>query len=272
MQSVDQFKDMYVNSRVVSSESVSLFFAKVQDSFSDALATVTSTQTKYVQEALSQKRAAMLQAREVKFQFFRHEVLSKPESFDGHYTEYLKALIPCATAMSKETPHLIETLKMTVATFINEYSDEKVDQIYGHVVYQNATKALPGYKKEIGSYFKAPSGKFKTTAGDVMKSMQDIEVLFGQAEVLSLVFTEKAVDNLAREVQSVTDLIDSLVQVNITSGVLNRSGPAKQRLIDAIHITAEYVEYYHALLAQWVFYCKAFNELTTALVKFPTQK
>jgi hypothetical protein len=271
-QSPEQFQHLYHHNKVVSTESVSLFFAKIQDSFSGALKTISSDETRYVQEALSKERAAILQARQVKFQFFRHEVISKPESFQGYYTEYLKEAIPVAQAVSAQSALLVETLKMTVATFINEYNDERVDQIHGHVVYVNAAKSLPEHKKKMGSYFKAPSGKVKTTAEKVMKSMNDVEPLFGQAKVLAAVFSEANVIKLQREVQSVSDLIDTLIEVNLDSGVLSRSAPAKERLIDAIHLTAQYVEYYHVLLAQWVFYCKAFNDLTTALVKFPTQE
>ncbi len=66
-------------------------------------------------------------------------------------------------------------------------------------------------------------------------------------------------------------MVDALVQVNMTSGVLTKKKESKDKLLNAIHTTAEYVEYYHALLAHWVFFCKAFTDLTQALEKFPTQ-
>ena len=271
-QSACQFKQMYASSSVVSTESISLFFAKVQDSFSDALDSVVSPKEQYVLEALSQKRVALLQAKQVKFQDFSHEVVSKPELFQGYYTDYLKAMLLCVQEVAKKTEHLIETLRMTVATFINEYSDDKVDQIFGAIVYQNATKSLPDYKSQLTKFTKAPSGKFKTKAGDVLKSLQDIPTLFSQVELIESVFSKEGVARIQQQVHAVSELIDSLVEVNLTSGVLTRSEHSKQKLIEAIHITAQYVEYYHVLLAQWVLYCKAFNELTQALIKFPTSK
>lgn len=268
----EQFAHQYRHAGVVSAEGLSLFFAKVQDSFASVMGSLDPEQARYVQETMDHQRAATLQAKQVKLQYFRHEVVSKPESFEGYYTEYLKVLYPCAKAVDSQTRQLLETLKMAVGTFINEYNDEKIDQVYGHVTFAAAQKSLPGYKKDVAQFFTAPAGKVKTQVEKVLKSMQDIEVLYAQVTPLAQIFTPSAVEALQQQVQSVTDLVDSLVQVNMTSGVLNKSVASKQHLIDAIHITAQYVEYYHALLAHWVFYCKAFNELTTALVAFPTQR
>lgn len=256
---------------MVSSESVGLFLAKVQDKFTSTLGGISSDQSKYVQETQSNRRAAIVKSKQVKLQYFRHEVVSKQDSYSGYYTEYLKTLNASARTVDSKTRILLETLKMTVGTFINEFNDEKIDQIYGHVIYLDATKSLPSYKSNIAQFFNAPSGKVKTHVEDVIKSMQDIETLYGQIDTLGQLFSPEKVKEVQQQVQSVTDLIDSLVQININSGVLNRSVNCKKHLIEAIHITAQYVEYYHALLANWVFYCKAFNELTVALVKFPTE-
>lgn len=269
-QSLEQFRSIYMSHKSVSTESVSVFFAKVKDTFTDKLANLTQEHSKYAQGAMDQKRAVLLLAKEVKFQYFSAEVVNKPESFDGYYTEYLKELIATGTFIASQTPYLIETVRMSVATFINEGNDNKVDQIYGHVVYKDAIKSLPKHKEAVAKFFTSPSGKFKARAGDVLKSMQDFEVLFAQAEQLGKIFNDQSVKTLQAEVQSLTELIDTLIQVNMTSGVLNKSSTNKQELIDAIYLTAQYVEYYHALLANWVFYCKAFSELKTALVKMPS--
>lgn len=269
-QSLEQFRTMYVSHQSVSTESVSLFFAKVKDTFTDKLASLTSEHSKYAQNALSEKRAIVLLAKQIKFQAFSAEVVSKPEAFDGYYTEYLKQLIVSARFTSEKTFHLIETVRMSVATFINEASDHKVDQIYGHVVYKDAAKALPEDKKAVAKFFTAPAGKVKARAGDVLKSMQDFEVLFGQSLELTELFSDQSVKSLQTEVQSLTELIDTLIEVNMTSGVLNTSAANKQELIDAIYLTAQYVEYYHSLLANWVFYCKAFSELKSSLSKMPS--
>lgn len=269
--SMEKFLEQYATSSVISTESVDLFLAKVKDSLQAGVAKVYSDEPRYIEEMLSNKRTTIVKAREVKFQYFAQETVSKPESFSGYYTQYLKELLVVSNEVSHATDYLLDTLKMTVGTFINEYNDEKQDQIYGAVAYSNAAKKIESHKKSISNYFKAPAGKVKTQVKDVLKSLQDMEVLYSQMEPISEIFTDAKVKALGRKISSVTDMVDALVQVNMTSGVLTKKKESKDKLLNAIHTTAEYVEYYHALLAHWVFFCKAFTDLTQALEKFPTQ-
>lgn len=269
--SMEKFLEQYATSSVISTESVDLFLAKVKDSLQAGVAKVYSDEPRYIEEMLSNKRVTIVKAREVKFQYFAQETVSKPESFSGYYTQYLKELLVVSNEVSHATDYLLDTLKMTVGSFINEYNDEKQDQIYGAVAYSNAAKKIESHKKSIANYFKAPAGKVKTQVKDVLKSLQDMEVLYSQMEPISEIFTDAKVKALGRKISSVTDMVDALVQVNMTSGVLTKKKESKDKLLNAIHTTAEYVEYYHALLAHWVFFCKAFTDLTQALEKFPTQ-
>lgn len=269
--STEQFLQNYSTSRVVSCESVSLFFAKIKDSLQGAVATVSSTEPRYVEAALADKNTAIVKSRTVRLQFFGGTIVSKPESFSGHYVEYLKELNAVSTEVSAMSSKLLDTLKMTVGTFVNEYHEDKVDQIYGQVLYADATKKLPSHKKAIAAYFTAPAGKVTTEVKDVLRSMQDIQVLYAGIESIAETFSEKNVETMGLRIQSVTDMVDTLIQVNVSTGVLTRRLEYKEKLLNAIHITAEYVEYYHALLANWVFYCKSFSELTKALNEFPSQ-
>lgn len=269
--STEKFLENYANSNVMSLESIDLFFAKLKDKFSSMVVSITDDHPRYVSQTLSNKRAAIVQSRSVKFQYFGQEVVSKPESFKGYYTMFLKDLLAVSNEVQSSTHQLLETLKMAVGGFINDYSEDKADQIYGYVLFNDAGKKLPQHKKTVASYFTAPIGKVKTEVKDVLKSLADIEVLYGQIEPISDIFSEKNVENMGRAISSVTDIIDSLVQVNMTTGILTKKQDNKEKLLNAIHTTAEYVEYYHALLAYWVFYCKAFNDLTEALIKFPTE-
>ena len=269
--SMEKFLEQYSTSSVVSLESVDLFLAKVKDSLQAGVAKVYSDEPRYIEEMLSNKRATIVKAREVKFQYFGQETVSKPESFSGYYTQYLKELLAVSNEVSHATDYLLDTLKMTVGTFINEYNDDKHDQIYGAVAYSNAAKKIDSHKKAIADYFKAPAGKVKTQVKDILKSLQDMEVLYGQMEPIAEIFTDAKIKALGTKISSVTDMVDALVQVNMTSGVLTKKKDSKEKLLTAIHTTAEYVEYYHALLAHWVFFCKAFTDLTKALEKFPSQ-
>lgn len=268
--STEKFLEQYSTSPVVSLESVDLFLAKVKDSLQAGVAKVYSDEPRYIEEMLSNKRTTIVKAREVKFQYFAQETVSKPESFSGYYTQYLKELLVVSNEVSHATDYLLDTLKMTVGTFINEYNDDKHDQIYGAVAYSNAAKKIDSHKKTIANYFKAPPGKVKTQVKDILKSLQDIEPLYGQMESIAEIFTDAKVKAMGIKISSVTDMVDALVQVNMTSGVLTKKKDSKEKLLNAVHTTAEYVEYYHALLAHWVFFCKAFTDLTKALGKFPS--
>lgn len=269
--STEKFLENYSTSAVVSTESVQLFFAKVKDTLHSAVAKVYSENPRYVDDMLSNKRAAIVKAREVKFQYFSQEVVNIPEAFDGYYTQYVTTLLNVAGEVSHTTDTLLDTLKMTVGTFINEYREEKLDQIYGSVAYKAAQDKMPSHKKAVAEYFKAPHGKVKGKVKDVLKSLQDLEVIYAQMQPLAELFSDNNIKALGMKIASVTDMVDTLVQVNMTSAVLNKKKDAKEKLLQAIHTTAEYVEYYHALLANWVFFCKAYSDLTEALTSFPSQ-
>lgn len=266
--SMEQFCAHYASSKTVSTESVELFLAKVKDSFSSVALKLDPVQDRFRMESESRRRATVVAAREVKFSNFRHEVVSKPESFSGYYTEYLKDFHPTAFALETMCSKLLDTLQLTLGTFINDYSDEKVTHIFGHIEYEKAKKILPSLQMSLSHYFKAPAAKVRSRVEDVLKSMQDFEVLYAQGDKVAQVLSISNVERMQKLVASTTDLVDALIQVNMGNGVLTRYEDSKKQLVDAIHLCAKYVELYHATLARWVFYSKSFNDLTASLEKF----
>lgn len=268
---LESFVRDYATLKVVSAESAHLFLSKVQDSFRSVAIKLDPEHERFRQDAWMRQRAATARAKEISFNQFRHERLSKPESFKGYYTEYLKDLYQTSFELSTQCTVLVETLQMALGVFINENVDDKVTQIYGRMVFEGAAKKLPALQKALAGYFKAPAGQVKSLASELLRSMQDIETLYSLGEQVSRVYTPGAVQDMERKVSATADLVDALVQVNLGNGVLTRYAHGKQQLVEAIHVTAKYVECYHAALAHWVFYCKCFNDLTEQVVQYESQ-
>ena len=70
---------------------------------------------------------------------------------------------------------------------------------------------------------------------------------------------------LEKEVKSVAELVDSLIQHNISTSVLLKNNDAKKELVECITILAHLTEFYASLYARTVNYCSAFKSLTEAI-------
>ena len=159
-----------------------------------------------------------------------------------------------------------DSLKTAVANFINEYSDAKADNIYGYTklkAVEKKTKELIGC---IGDYFPLPANKVKAYPVEVLRSMSEVPELYVLlAELSKNSINPTVFKELEKEVKSVAELVDSLIQHNISTSVLLKNNDAKKELVECITILAHLTEFYASLYARTVNYCSAFKSLTEAI-------
>lgn len=264
---MESFRQYHGTAAVISIESMSTFLGQVKDVFGNSLnAFKTDKEEQFIQDTLQNKFQVLAKVKEINMNDIRYDVISKPESFKGLYSDYLKDLIQ----VSAETRSLFNSsailVKTAVANFINEYSDDKADQIYGYSQLKQAEVKLEKYKKVIGDYFPLPANKVKTTPPEVIKSLSEIEELFKLLEKLSTEsINPEEFKNIEKQVTSVSELVDVLIQHNVNSGVLLKNNTAKQQLIECVTILAHLSEFYSSLYARTVVYCNAFKSLTDAI-------
>ena len=148
-QTPQQFVARHATSSVVSTESMAVFLSQIKDTFSGVTRTFDTQTQRFFKEVDSTRNETLTRAKEVKFANFRHEVVPKPEQFKGYYVDYIGQLNDSAIVVSELVDSLLSSLKLAVSTFINEYSPEKGDLLYGSNNFVQGSKLL---KEEKAAY------------------------------------------------------------------------------------------------------------------------
>lgn len=269
--SAEQFIRYHKTAAVISTENLDVYLSKIKDTFLGVDRLVDVKTERFFKEVDSNRYETISRAKKVKFVNFRSEVVSKPEQFKGYYLEYAEQLNKSGEVITELVDVLLSNLKLAVSTFINEYNLEKSDMMYGSKSFTDGAKILEHEKGAIASYFKAPAGKVRDKVQDLLKSNADFEPIFKEFDTLKKVYTEERHKEIQAHVKSVTELVDVMIDLNIKSNVLNRNDALKRQLMEAIHTTAQVVEFHYAMYAHTVFLAKAFTELTQTLNNFPLE-
>lgn len=270
--SPDTFAKAYQTCNVVSTESVSSFLQKVRDNLdgvSTSIANLTGTAEydRMVQEALSSRYSAVHAAKTANMQHFRHLTVSKPDGFSGLYVPYLKDLYLAAHSVTDAAHSALDRLQMGVASFINEYTDDKEDRFYGGHYFSGYERTVEVAKKSISGYFKAGTGKVRTTPDKLLRSLSDVPLVYEGVQTLAALLNVSELERIQAQVAKTTELIDTLLTHNLQSGVLAKSSETKREMVQAIHTTAQVVEYANALYAHFMLSCQSIKDLSEELVK-----
>lgn len=250
----------------ISVESASVFLGKTKDIMSSfgKLFDLNDDQKPFTQ-AGKNKHEVIALVKEVKMVDFRHHVISKPEMFKGLYIDYAEDLYASGVNTASLVVETTDKLKLLVSTFINEYKDSQVNDIYGYEDFKSALTKLDKLKSKMKVYFTAPVNKVKTTPDEVLKSLSDIEKLYSKLELLGSVFSHSSLTKTNRDVYDLSDMIDNLITHNVQSKVLTKNNDSKRQLMECINITAQCVEFYSALYAQALIFSTSFKSLTDEL-------
>lgn len=262
--SFENFRDYHQTATVISMESMSGFLGQVKDIFHNT-AKVFSTQKEehFIEDTLKNRFQTIAKANTLQLGDLKTELVSKPESFKGYYTDYLKDLNAVSVATVELVNEVIPYLKTAIAGFINEYSDDKVDNIYGYVKFKAAEKKAKELVKVIGDYFPLPANKVRAYPHELLKSTSDIRPLYELLSNLSKdSINPETFKKLEHDSNGISELVDTLIQHNIATGVLLKNNDAKKELIECITILAHLTEFYASLYARTVTYCSSFKSLT----------
>ena len=262
----EDFAAYYRHAGVVSTESVSQYFSRIHDTFANIKGVFTSDQDSFVLKTLDNKYETLHLARQVKYVDFREDLVSRPETFSSLYVDYFQDLSTMASITRASVFKSIDTLKMAVASFINEHQEGQLDSLYGARYFQAEKKVIEAQRAANKQHFKAPQNKTKTPVHTVIKSMSDFEKIYPLIDTCAATLNQPNATHLETSVRDVTDLIDALVEQNLKTGVLVKSQGAKKELIEAIDQSAKAVEFYTALYAEFFGVCAGFKTLTDALI------
>lgn len=264
--SVENFRNFYLDSSVVSMESLGQYFQKVRDTFNTIGSAIASDKDKFIQDTLSTKNEVIYVSREVSYADFRHQSASRPEQFSELFIDYLEELTEISEAAYGSVGRSLKNLKMAVAGFINDYQEGQVSTLYGAAYFGQERRVIEDLKKRDQKFYRLPQNKTKTTAQSVIKSMTDFEKIYPLIDNVAGWLNETHSKELEKQVRDNVEMIDTLVEQNIRTGTLTKSEHIKKDLIDAIDQTARAVEFYAALYAEFFAICSSFKSLTETLI------
>lgn len=266
--SAEEFRSYYGSSTVISLESISDYFYKMKDSFASLASVILKTENdKVVSEVLSNQREVEHVSRRIKFINFRNETIAMPENFKGKFVDLSTDLVATASILIPDVEQSLANLKLAVSSFINEYSENKVSTIYGISYFKEAEKLTINSRKEIGKYFPSSNSAVKSHAGDVLKTMFDVEHLFKDVKKLDGVINLDKIKRLNSISSEVSELVDLLIEQNTKSSILLRNNSTKKELINAIYIVAKEIELASYLYSNCIFLYTSVKSLSDKVLE-----
>lgn len=266
--STEDFRSYYNTASVISQEAITDFFFRLKDSFATLGSSVASLDNdKIVTDVLATRFETSHVAKRVRFVELREETVAKPEKFKGKYVDFTQDMIQASIILVENTQESLSNLKMAVASFINEYSEDKVATLYGISYFKDAEKVIEARRKEIAQYFPSSNTTVKAHVGDLLKSMTDIETLYSDIQTLDSVLNQSKIEHINKLSHEVSELIDVLIEHNAKTGILLKNDSMKKELINAVHIVAKEVEFVSYMYSNIIFFYSAFKTLSEKVIE-----
>lgn len=244
------------NSKVISTENLFDFFYSIKDTFNNIANRITGKiNDKVVLDITSSKYETLNKIKRIDFVKAKEYLVSKPENFEGKYIDYVTVLLNSAKVISEDTERTLNNLKLAIGGFINEYKDKKVMTLYGDTYFNKTEKLLESHRKDIASFFPHKNLNTKTTLNKVLKSLNDIEVLYKNIEIMDSILNATRLQFISKLTNECAELIDSLIELNTKNNILEKNNHVKKELIKAISISAREVEFLNYIYSNiYIFY------------------
>lgn len=264
--STEKFVDYYNSSNVIAEEALSDYLYKIKDSFANVFKKLSgSVNDKAVLDITSTKFETLHKIKRLKFVNVKDYMTSKPENFKGKYIDYTLDLVNVSGVIVGDVEAALNNLKLAIASFINEFSENKVSTLYGSIYFKKTEKIIEQNKREISKYFPIANGSTKAYVGDLLKTLNDIEALYKNIEILDSTLNTTKIAYISKLTNECAELVDSLIEQNTRSNILAKNDTAKKELINAIHTTAREVELLNYLYSNAIIFYGSFKNLTDEL-------
>ena len=264
--SLEEFVQQYQSSKVISTESISDFLSKSKDLFQTTFKRLTEPrENKIIIDTMSTKHQTINNLKQLKFIDIKDYIVSKPENFRGKYVDYALDLINSSEIILEDTEKTLANLKLAIAAFINEYSDNKAIMLYGATYFKKTENLIKQHQNEIQQYFKDQNHTTKAAIGDVLKTLNDIEVLYTSINKLDGILNLGRINYIVKLTKETEELIDVLIKTASANKVFEHNTKAKEDLIQAVYISARSVEFTSYLYGNAIYLYGAFKSLTERL-------
>lgn len=261
-------QEQYRFSEVLSLEAVTDYLAKTKDLFNGLQNLVLGqTSDSVMLDATSTRNETLTVVRRLKFSNIADEIVTKPEKFQGLYRNYLKDLIEVSEVSVSDTHQLLSNIKMGMASFINEFSEDGILSVYGVSYAKESAKKTSAGQKTISAYFPESKSTFKARVKDVLRNLAEVEGLYKDCAELESLISHSKVKEISKLASEVSDMVDILIEQNSKSGILLRNTEAKKDLTDMIQIGAESVRFVSYLYANSIYFYNALKSLSEKIIE-----
>ncbi len=265
--STEEFVNRYSTLNTISQEAITDYFFKIKDSINTATSKLLNLDNdKVTSDALSSKFETLNAIKKIKFSDAADQLVGIPENFKGKYVDYVSVLHYISSEAVESADKTLNTLKMAVSSFINEYSEDRVFTIYGKSVFEKSKANTEARTKKISNFFPVAKSTVKAEIKDVLKSFTDVDVIFKEVKKIDEVINEDVVKQLVKLGNECSELVDALIEHNSKSGIMTKNESAKKELVEAIYVSAKEVEFIGYLYSNVVFFYTAVKKLSETLI------
>lgn len=266
--STEDFVSYHKVTKVVATEAVKDFFSQVKDTLANGYDRLLDpSKEKVMIDASSSKYEVLNICKRIETAHIAHELVITPERFKGQYTKYLEDLVKASEDMVPDTIKLLENIKLAVAGFVNEYSEDGVLSIYGVAYAKTSEGKRKKYQSQLAKYFPHTKTTSKANAKEVVRSVNDMKFIYDRLPMLSASISQEKLEHLQKLTKDVSDMVDVLIDQNSQSGIMVKNSGAKQDLVDILHIGAKNVEFCGYLHANAMQFYTAVRSLSDVIIK-----
>ena len=268
---LEQFRNYYQTAKVVSTENLSDYLYKVKDTFNTAQKRFDSDYDKLGVDVQKSRFEVEHVIKRVKFNNLKDYLVSKPENFKGKYVLYIKDMLETSETLLPSTVKTLTTLKLTIASFINEYKESEIFTLYGADYFQSAKDSTEQSVKTISKYFHKDNST-KAHVGEVLRTFNDVPDIYDTVDSVSRILTIDVVKQINKMADEASGLVDNLIEQNGKTGLLVKNDTAKKELIDALYTSAKQVETVSYLYANLIQFYAAYKKLGDLILDFSKQE
>ena len=268
---LEQFRNYYQTAKVVSTENLSDYLYKVKDTFNTAQKRFDSDYDKLGVDVQKSRFEVEHVIKRVKFNNLKDYLVSKPENFKGKYVLYIKDMLETSETLLPSTVKTLTTLKLTIASFINEYKESEIFTLYGADYFQSAKDNTEQSVKTISKYFHKDNST-KAHVGEVLRTFNDVPDIYDTVDSVSRILTIDVVKQINKMADEASGLVDNLIEQNGKTGLLVKNDTAKKELIDALYTSAKQVETVSYLYANLIQFYAAYKKLGDLILDFSKQE
>ena len=268
---LEQFRNYYQTAKVVSTENLSDYLYKVKDTFNTAQKRFDSDYDRLGVDVQKSRFEVEHVIKRVKFNNLKDYLVSKPENFKGKYVLYIKDMLETSETLLPSTVKTLTTLKLTIASFINEYKESEIFTLYGADYFQSAKENTEQSVKTISKYFHKDNST-KAHVGEVLRTFNDVPDIYDTVDSVSRILTIDVVKQINKMADEASGLVDNLIEQNGKTGLLVKNDTAKKELIDALYTSAKQVETVSYLYANLIQFYAAYKKLGDLILDFSKQE